>query len=155
MSDSKRPKSSIDSTISEVSGRKRKLKPHAVQYLQPKSAKDEPGPNDEDDDGDEDYVNKSNQDPDDNDEDDFIEEEFKLKCKNNLKISQKIKKNLLKQQKEQELQQSGSASSITPSAIGSSSKQSKSNQNKKFKKGFATTKQRLGKLLKLNRCVNI
>lgn len=116
-------------------------------------AKKEKANNDEED------KDKTYRSEDDEDEDD--DEDFKLKCKNNLKLSKKIKSNLKKQQKLNE------QPNLTPSALGLSTSTSKQNkkkdssatasstnaaqQNKKPKKGLTTTKQRLSKLLKLNR----
>lgn len=88
------------------SSRKRKLKPHAVHYLQPKQVTKEL-----DDDisrnnkknEDDDYVNHDSEDEDEDSEAivDDNDEDFKLKCKNNLKLSKKLKKNLMKQQKKE------------------------------------------------------
>jgi hypothetical protein len=162
------------------STRKRKLKPHAVQYLLPATSslttstdftETENGSsknnfkkiieknilnNQEE-------VNETQDDDDfkpcdeDFDEDD---EDFKLKCKNNLKLSKKLKKSLQKQQKSDETGNEKSSSDETKSNLKESkdkpnSSNATSKQNKKFKKGFATSKQRLSKLLKLNRIVNI
>lgn len=156
----------------QKSSRKRKLKPFAMHILQPKQSSEELKKKnkshlenmikknltneefeDEDEGGleDEDYL-EEDEDADDNDED------FKLKCKNNLKISKKLKKNLLKQQKKEGDESTLSTSGLAPSAVASKNNLNKPNSaqtQSKPKKGFATTKQRLGKLLKLNRVVNI
>ncbi|CAF0968870.1 unnamed protein product [Brachionus calyciflorus] len=124
----------------QKSARKRKIKPFAAHYLAPKSeiVKAQEG---DDEDKDEDYYHDE-EDPDDNDED------FKLKVKNNLKLSNKLKKKQLKKEKmaNEDSKVEQKMTGLTPSAIGS---------KQKNKKGLATTKQRLGKLLKLNRIVNI
>ena len=65
-----------------------------------------------------------------------------------------------KQQKSDETGNEKSSSDETKSNLKESkdkpnSSNATSKQNKKFKKGFATSKQRLSKLLKLNRIVNI
>jgi protease II len=102
----------------------------------------------------------------DEEDDDYdYDQDFKMKCQQNLKLSKKLKKNSAKHQKELLNGEEGSAqkkyktngvNNVTPSAIGASSMPTKGrNTSKKFKKGFATSKQRLGKLLKINRIVNI
>jgi hypothetical protein len=131
----------MDGNIGKVTNKKRKS--------------DSVGTNDADDDDDDDYKVEENVD----DED----EDFKIKCEKNLKLSKKLKKNSIKQQKEQlgdlsdnsnfskkQLQQELplASSSATNATV-------KSKYNKKLKKGYATTKQRLSKLLKINRIVNI
>lgn len=123
----------------QKSGRKRKIKPFAAHYLAPKS---ESHSNQDDEDQDEDYFNDEEE-ADDNDED------FKLKVKNNLKLSNKLKKKQMKKEKmasEEKDPSDKKTTGLTPSAIGT---------KQKNKKGQATTKQRLGKLLKLNRIINI
>lgn len=177
---------------SQKSTRKRKLKPHAAQYLQPPSKPSKPtkstvekqaiesgGGDDKPqpkkakkknlleqiieknmknvpaaeakkkadvDENDKDYdVNEEEAGDDEDDED----ADFKLKCQNNLKLSKKIKKSQLKQSKEAKEKEAKPKDEVTVA------KATASEANKKVKKGFATTKQRLGKLLKLNRCVNI
>ncbi len=195
------------------SGRKRKLKPHAAQYLQPPKQikeKDETivdgseklsenptvkkkskklvdkiknkNLNDQQAESEADVTKKKPKEDNDDDEDyvddgeDVDDEDFKLKCKNNLKLSKKIKKNLIKQQQKEESHNDSANSTLESAETGSNSnlsinknnkptfsnsssgKNNKSKQNepnKKFKKGLTTTKQRLGKLLKLNRVVNI
>ena len=123
----------------QKSARKRKIKPFAAHYLAPKNV----SPTKQDDqDQDEDYFN-------DEDEADDNDEEFKLKVKNNLKLSNKLKKKQMKKEKmatENNEQADKKTTGLTPSAIGT---------KQKNKKGQATTKQRLGKLLKLNRIINI
>nr|QDF21454.1 histone lysine demethylase PHF8-like protein isoform X2 [Brachionus koreanus] len=123
----------------QKSGRKRKIKPFAAHYLAPKG---ESLANQDDLDQDEDYF-------DDEEEADDNDEDFKLKVKNNLKLSNKLKKKQLKKEKlasEGKDQNDKKTTGLTPSAIGT---------KQKNKKGQATTKQRLGKLLKLNRIINI
>ncbi|RNA04854.1 histone lysine demethylase PHF8-like isoform X2 [Brachionus plicatilis] len=132
--------SSVQVGGEQKSSRKRKIKPFAAHYLAPKG--ESPGTNLEDDDNDEDYFNVEEE-ADDNDED------FKLKVKNNLKLSNKLKKKQLRKEKmasEDKDQSDKKTTGLTPSAIGT---------KQKNKKGHATTKQRLGKLLKLNRIINI
>lgn len=124
----------------QKSARKRKIKPFAAHYLAPKS---ESPPSQENEEQDEDYFNDEDEEADDNDE------EFKLKVKNNLKLSNKLKKKQMKKEKmasENKDQADKKTTGLTPSAIGT---------KQKNKKGQATTKQRLGKLLKLNRIINI
>ena len=142
--------------------RKRKLKPHAVEYLQAKNAlqSDQVKPEAQDsleelidqnmggaasstaDDNDLDY-SAAEEDDDDCD----YEQEFKIKCEQNLKISKKLKKNSVKQQKKLQSQEANEA--------GKSGEAAAKAAKRSNKKGYATTKQRLGKLLKLNRLINI
>lgn len=82
------------------------------------------------------------------------EQEFKIKVKQNLKLSKKLKTKSVKHQKKldsQELADAGSTARTTDPTSKSTAQLNK----KSKKKGYATTKQRLGKLLKLNRLVNI
>ena len=178
----------------EKSVRKRKLKPHAVQYLQ--SKKDEPvekideqsvertnkkpidllieknlikknpskSLDSSEKSNDTDYVNDDNEELMDEDDDDYdYDQDFKMKCQQNLKLSKKLKKSSVKHQKDlqnDDQTKKYKTNGVTPSAIGASSLPNKSSSTnsssvKKFKKGFATSKQRLGKLLKINRIVNI
>lgn len=125
----------------QKSARKRKIKPFAVHYLAPKTEKPQEASVEEDDEKDEDYYNEDEE-QDDNDED------YKMKCNNNLKLSKKLKKKQLKKEKlaSEDVKSDQKTTGLTPSAIAS---------KQKNKKGLATTKQRLGKLLKLNRVVNI
>lgn len=82
------------------------------------------------------------------------DKEFKIKCEQNLKLSKKLKTKSAKHHKKLESQEtaedSGANRNVDPT---SKSKQQLAKSSKK--KGYATTKQRLGKLLKLNRLVNI
>ena len=103
------------------------------------------------------------------DDDEYNDEDFKIKCKNNLKLSKKIKKNFIKQQKKldedstapsKEAKTEKTTKKTTGSSVttaGGETTVSSFNSSKKVsnKKGLATAKQRLGKLLKLNRIVNI
>ena len=113
-----------------------------------------------------DYVNDEIEEENDDEDDDYdYDQDFKMKCQQNLKLSKKLKKNSAKHQKDllngeeesaQKKYKTNGVNNVTPSAIGASSLPTKGrNANKKFKKGFATSKQRLGKLLKINRIVNI
>ncbi len=112
-----------------------------------------------------DYVNDEIEEENDEEDDDYdYDQDFKMKCQQNLKLSKKLKKSSVKHQKDLLNGEEGNAkkyktngvNNVTPSAIGASSMPTKGrNANKKFKKGFATSKQRLGKLLKINRIVNI
>jgi hypothetical protein len=197
------------------SARKRKLKPHAVQYLMPKeeavvksdqtnlgdiTKKEE---NSEkkaktpkkmidrlieknlkptiaattasdtsmasqknlDDEGssdlaDKEYKNEESNDVDyDEDEEynDDEDEDFKLKCKNNLKLSKKIKKSQMKHQKKLDEDTTSPGKQSKKPNVKVETQKPTLNASKKTsgKKGLATAKQRLGKLLKLNRIVNI
>ncbi len=84
------------------------------------------------------------------------DKEFKIKCEQNLKLSKKLKTKSVKHHKKLE-SQGTSEEAIANRTVDPTSKfNNKSNSNKNTKKkGYATTKQRLGKLLKLNRLVNI
>jgi len=163
--------------------RKRKLKPHAVQYLLPATSSSTTATTDSTEAHknpsktnykkivEKNMLNNQEEVNDTQDDDDFKpgdddldedDEDFKLKCKNNLKLSKKLKKNLQKQQKCDETGNEKCSSDETKPNTASKESKDKSNnsigaskQNKKFKKGFATSKQRLSKLLKLNRIVNI
>lgn len=187
---------------SKKSTRKRKLKPHAMQYLLPK---EEAKPSDtsqldkapeekveqikkpkklidrmieknlkpsailaeaaaaassldEGDSADKTYKNDEGElNDDEEDEYNDDDEDFKLKCKNNLKLSKKITKNLIKHQKKLDQDtQSQSLSPLSKKKDLSTNLPPAQQQNKnKSKKGLTTAKQRLGKLLKLNRAVNI
>ena len=201
------PTSHGDETNNEnkKSSRKRKLKPHAVQYLMPKeetsiqneqinlgdiTKKEEnlekkpkkmidklieknlkscsastlvvQKKQDESDAASNKY-NKNEEsndvDYDDKDEEyiDDEDEDFKLKCKNNLKLSKKIKKNLIKHQKKLDEDSTSVGKQQKKPNPKCETQVSTSNASKKTsgKKGLATAKQRLGKLLKLNRIVNI
>lgn len=181
-------------TDEKSQSRKRKLKPHAAQYLEPKQERkpasdlllpdSEPASSDPDE-----QSNSSDTVPPKNrlekmieknldsaikekpgsdtmktnSDDDFIvededdldyEQEFKIKVKQNLKLSKKLKTKSVKHQKKldsQELADAGSTARTTDPTSKSTAQLNK----KSKKKGYATTKQRLGKLLKLNRLVNI
>jgi len=151
--------SSVDEPA-EKQVRKRKLKPHAVEYLQAKNAQsDQVKPEAHDsleelidknmgtasstaDDNDLDYSAAE-----DDDDDCDYEQEFKMKCEQNLKISKKLKKNSVKQQKKLQSQEANET--------GKSGEAAAKAAKRSNKKGYATTKQRLGKLLKLNRLINI
>jgi hypothetical protein len=166
------------------SSRKRKLKPHAAQYLQPPTKqtkkpvekpveeKKKPSPkkknlleamieknltpsvkkeeNSSATGGDKDKDKDFEPEDEPLEEEDDEDADFKLKCKNNLKLSKKIKKSQLAKQTIKE-----KAAKAPSDDVAASLHKQQPSGDKKFKKGFATTKQRLGKLLKLNRCVNI
>lgn len=88
------------------------------------------------------------------DEDDLdYDQEFKIKCEQNLKLSKKLKTKSVKHQKKLDSQDTDGAG--TTRTTDPTSKSSNQLNKKSKKKGYATTKQRLGKLLKLNRLVNI
>lgn len=163
----------------EKQTRKRKLKPHAAQYLVGKQensektelpketdtesnakspAEAEPKLPDTDTNNSQADSKTENSEDDRefqvDDEDDLdYDQEFKIKCEHNLRLSKKLKTKSVKHQKKLEnLDTDGTGSRATDPT----SKTSKDALNKKTKKkGYATTKQRLGKLLKLNRLVNI
>jgi hypothetical protein len=197
-----------DTSECKKSTRKRKLKPHAVQYLMPREtvsqapseAAVEKKPDSkpkkmidklieknlkptldlnqkkktekvvktttmgEDDPIDKTYTHAPSDIEDEDDDDEYNDDEdadFKLKCKNNLKLSKKIKNKLIKQQKKLDGTENPSgkvktssqiaAAAATATMISGGGVSKKSNN----KKGLATAKQRLGKILKLNRIVNI
>ena len=87
------------------------------------------------------------------------DQEFKIKCEANLKLSKKLKTKSVKHQKKLmeslEVLDGGSTTSAAARTTDPTSKSLNSINKKSKKKGYATTKQRLGKLLKLNRLVNI
>lgn len=181
---------STDSSITdqtetdEKQPRKRKIKPHASEYLEARP--DEPTAADIDDSVSEKLPKKNilekmieknlpetsqddSKEPNSNskvvsdddmdfhveDEDDLdYDQEFKIKCEQNLKLSKKLKTKSVKHQKKLESQETGDGAASSKSATDPTAKSAKQLKNSK-KKGYATTKQRLGKLLKLNRLVNI
>jgi len=193
------------------SARKRKLKPHAVQYLMPKeeavvksdqtnlgditkkeenSEKKPKAPKkmidrlieknlkptitttasdtsiasqkNLDDEGssdlaDKEYKNEESNDVDYDDEEynDDEDEDFKLKCKNNLKLSKKIKKSQMKHQKKLDEDTTSPGKQSKKPNVKVETQKPTLNASKKTSGKKGTTKQRLGKLLKLNRIVNI
>jgi hypothetical protein len=158
-------------TVPRIDSRKRKLKPHAVEYLENKK-QEKPL----EDTGNESVIlEKKTQESDtakssiENSDDDFnvddeddldYDQEFKIKCEENLKLSKKLKTKSAKHQKKLNSLEAGgsgpkSVVSDPTAAKSSSSANSGLTSKKSKKKGYATTKQRLGKLLKLNRLVNI
>jgi len=167
---SKKNKDQTD-VSSQLESRKRKLKPHAAEYLENKKREkklEEPPGLDE-------HLEKKTQESDtakssiENSDDDFnvddeddldYDQEFKIKCEENLKLSKKLKTKSVKHQKKLNKLDMGTAGGLKsvatdPTAAKPSPSVFNISNKKNKKKGYATTKQRLGKLLKLNRLVNI
>jgi len=160
-----------ETALDRVDSRKRKLKPHAVEYLENKrqdKAQEETGnegvileKKTQESDTAKSSIENSDDDFNVDDEDDLdYDQEFKIKCEENLKLSKKLKTKSAKHQKKLNSLEAGSSGpksvvSDPTAAKSSSSANSGLTSKKSKKKGYATTKQRLGKLLKLNRLVNI
>ena len=167
----KKPKNAVEKLIEKNLEKSNLLNNKEIDLIQSKTS---------DKDKDKDYVREDEfEDDEEDDDDDDYDQEFKLKCEKNLKLSKKMKKITDKKQKKQsskdlvneaagldeedENKSDLKTTGITPAAIGASSSKSRQQQqqqhhqanSKKIKKGYATTKQRLSKLLKLNRIVNI